>query len=950
MKSAALTRVLSLLALLALLAGLLAPVRPASAQAPETNPAIKAEALLQQMTPEEKVAQLFLVTFDGSEIDISSRIYQLVHDYHIGGVVLKSENDNFTGPANTVTGAAEMIAQLQSIAWEGAQGGEEDDVTPVNPPSQYIPLFIGISQEGDRYPYDQIIHGVTPLPNQMAIGATWNTDLAYQVGQVLGSELKAMGFNLFFGPSLDVLEVVHGEVSEDLGTRTFGGDPYWVARMGQAYIKGLHDGSGSGIAVIAKHFPGQGGSDRPPDTEVATVRKSLEQLKQIELFPFFQVTSPESDPGQVVDGLLVSHIRYQGFQGNIRATTRPISLDQAALEQVMGLEPFSQWHQNGGIIISDDLGSTAIRLHMDPTGEIFDARQVARNAFLAGNDLLYVDNFVGTNDQDAFTTIVRTLDHFAQKYREDPAFAQRVDNSVRRLLTLKYRLYPEFTLQAVLPDEADLENVGNAQSVSFEVARQAVTMISPDPSELQNVLPQPPELSDRIIFLTDVMTARQCSTCPERAIMPVDALQEAVLRLYGPQAGGQILDILLSSYSFNDLNRFLDDPTNVELMENDLLQADWVVVSMLNTSPNRSASGAFKRLLSERPDLVRNKRVVVFAFNAPYFLDATDISKITAYYGLYSKSSSFVDVAARILFQELPALGALPVSVPGAGYDLITATSPDPNQTIPLFLDYPPENAGGEAGETLTPVPSPPPGFQVNDTIPLRTGVIVDHNNHPVPDGTVVRFVFTTSTTDAITTQQVETVTRDGVAETSFKITTQGILEIRVESEPARNSIILRLDVINGQPAPVIEITITPEPTQTPTLTPTVTPTETLTATVAPEPPDPPGFGGWLLAMVAVWTSTGGIFWLSWQNGSLRWAVRWGLMSAMGGLAGYILYILLWKSDGWTADAGAAGVLAATLAGVALGCAGGWIWQHWLAGKPAGRSRSSLLQQGKDQA
>ena len=70
------------------------------------------------------------------------------------------------------------------------------------------------------------------------------------------------------------------------------------------------------LAVIAKNFPGRGGSDRLPDEEVATVRKSLEQLKLIELAPFFEVTDiADTTRNSIADGLLLSHIRYQGFPG-----------------------------------------------------------------------------------------------------------------------------------------------------------------------------------------------------------------------------------------------------------------------------------------------------------------------------------------------------------------------------------------------------------------------------------------------------------------------------------------------------------------------------------------------------------------------------------------------------------------------------------------------------------
>ena len=162
--------------------------------------------------------------------------------------------------------------------------------------------------------------------------------------------------------------------------------------MGRAYVAGLHSGSDNQLLVIAKHFPGVGGSDRLPEEEVSTVRKSLEQLKQIELAPFFAVTGNADSPESTVDGLLVSHIRYQGFQGNIRATTRPISFDPQALNQILALPQFAAWQSEGGLIISDDLGTQAVSEFYATGGGQFSARTAARDAFLAGNDMLYLGN------------------------------------------------------------------------------------------------------------------------------------------------------------------------------------------------------------------------------------------------------------------------------------------------------------------------------------------------------------------------------------------------------------------------------------------------------------------------------------------------------------------------------------------------------------------------------
>ena len=126
----------------------------------------------------------------------------------------------------------------------------------------------------------------------MAIGATWDTANAERVGSILGRELSTIGVNMLLGPSLDILENPIPGSTSDLGTRTFGGDPYWVGLMGQAYIDGIHAGSDGNMAVIAKHFPGYGGSDRATNIEIATVRKSLAELEQIDLVPFFTVTNP----------------------------------------------------------------------------------------------------------------------------------------------------------------------------------------------------------------------------------------------------------------------------------------------------------------------------------------------------------------------------------------------------------------------------------------------------------------------------------------------------------------------------------------------------------------------------------------------------------------------------------------------------------------------------------
>ncbi len=221
-------------------------------------------------------------------------------------------------------------------------------------------------------------------------------------------------------------------------------------------------------------------------------------------------------------------------------------------------------------------------------------------------------------------------------------------------------------------------------------------------------------------------------------------------------------------------------------------------------------------VLEQRPDLLRNKKVIVFAFNAPYFLDATDISKLTAYYGLYSKGPNFLDAAARVLFQEITPAGALPVSVPGIGYEVLDATKPDPTQIIPLY-EVIPGKPPPTTQVTTTPYPTAAPS-KIGDTIDLQTGVILDSNHHPVPDGTGVEFAFTIGG-DSGSTQQIEATTVLGIASLSYQVNKSGQIQIGVSSNQATQSMTITLNVPGGVTPGATVIMITPVPSITPTHT-----------------------------------------------------------------------------------------------------------------------------------
>ena len=935
-----------LAALLLVASLLLAPLAPARAQpfpAAGRGPALQqdqAVALLAQMTPEEKVGQLFLLSYQGTDVSPTSQIYQLITEHHISGVVIRARNDNLIGAPNQPEEAPRQLYEsaraLQLGEWNASLKAQ---ISPTSGDSflpTYIPLFIGLAQEGDGYPNDQVLTGMTRLSNQMALGASWIPDLAARSGEVLGKELSILGVNLLLGPSLDVLDTPNLGSTTNLGTRTFGGDPYWVGQMGSAYIRGVHTGGGGRIVVAATHFPGHGSSDRLPEEEVATVRKPLEELTNFDLAPFFAVTGNAASPLETADALLTSHIRYQGLQGNIRATTRPVSFDPQALDLLLKLPPLNTWLQNGGVMISDDLSNLAVRRFYDLTSQTFDPRRVALNAFLAGNDLLYVADFSSNSTPDAFTGVVRTLEFFAQKYREDAAFAQQVDDSVLRLINLKLRMYNTFTYSNVLASAGRLSELGQNQQVTFDVARQSATLLSPTQEEIDSTIPDPPNQNDRVVFVTDTRSGQQCSTCPAYPLIPPQALQEAVLRLYGPQAGGQVNTNNLISFTMEDLQAMLANRPAGEGLERSLERASWIVMSITGDV----GAQPLKQFLNERPDLFLQKRLIVFAFSAPYYLDATDISKLTAYYALYSKTPEFIDTAAYLLFQELRPVGAPPVSVAGIAYNLNEALFPNPAVPIPLEIEL--AAPAPVITSTATPEPTPVPQVRLGDVLPLRAGVILDHNGHAVPDGTPVHFIFALGGSEANSVRQTE-ITKGGVARTAYTVTAPGALEIHVESENARSRVI-RVDI----PPPGGEI-VTITPTEAPTATSTPTPplpTATQALIAATPPPAPvehsPGFGDWLIAVLV----SGGIglaaYRLAAAANQKRWGLRAGTLALIGGLSAYTYIaaalpgsaMLLQESTGQA-------VLTSSLVGAVLGLLAALAWRLSV------RLRSSTPASGK---
>jgi beta-N-acetylhexosaminidase len=215
--------------------------------------------------------------------------------------------------------------------------------------------------------------------------------------------------------------------------------------------------------------------------------------------------------------------------------------------------------------------------------------------------------------------------------------------------------------------------------------------------------------------------------------------------------------------------------------------------------------------------------------------------------------------------------------------------------------------------------------LRIGDTVYVRTGTILDHNQHIVPDGTVVRFTVLLSGEGSGIIQQVDQVTTRGVARASFALEKPGLVEIRVSSEPAVLSNAIQIDVSSDQ---VAVITVIPP-----------MPSETIEPT--PIPPTPvdedefvtgegyPRLTGWMFAIMFVGISALLTYWASSQLQSRLWGWRWGICVLLGGLIGYNYATLgLPGSSQIVLANGILGVLLISGVGELIGLGLAWLWSR----------------------
>jgi len=291
--------------------------------------------ILNRMTLEEKVAQLFVLQVYGTSADTTDptavaanqklwgvdNAQQLIAKYHPGGIIYY-----YVDPPNLVS--PQQVAHLSN----GIQRAALHTRVP-------IPATITTDQEQGSI-VTRVPAPFTQFPGAQALGAARSAQDAYTTSKITGEELKAIGITQDYAPDSDVNVNPANPV---IGVRSPGSDPSLVAKIASAEVDGYQ---AAGIIATAKHFPGHGDTDTDSHTGVPIINHTKEQWEKLDLPPF------KADIAHGVDSIMTAHIIVPALDPSLD----PATLSKPILTGILR----DQLHYKG-VIVTDALGMAGLR-------------------------------------------------------------------------------------------------------------------------------------------------------------------------------------------------------------------------------------------------------------------------------------------------------------------------------------------------------------------------------------------------------------------------------------------------------------------------------------------------------------------------------------------------------------------------------------------------------------
>lgn len=358
------------------------------APAPVIDEATKAAiAVVTEMTLEQKVAQMFVITPDALANVNGATVFgntskQAYSKYPVGGLIYTSKN--LKGKAQT----AEMVTKMKEYAME---------VTG-------LPVFLGVEEEGGTVTKiaSAAGYGVTKVDKMSTIGATGDANKAYEAGATIGSYMYDLGFNFNLAPVADILGNPENTAIKD---RAFSSDPTVVTSMVLSMLQGFEENN---IYGVVKHFPGHGSTAGDSSSQVAENPKNLEELRASDLVAFQNLINAGAD------FIMVGHISVP----NVTGSTAPSSMSEYMITQILRKEMSFD-----GIVITDALNKKAIT-------NTYDSATAAVTAIAAGADMILMP----ANFKEAYEGVIAAVNN-------GTLTEEQINTAVVRIVKAKHAMY-----------------------------------------------------------------------------------------------------------------------------------------------------------------------------------------------------------------------------------------------------------------------------------------------------------------------------------------------------------------------------------------------------------------------------------------------------------------------------------------------------------------------------
>ena len=293
------------------------------------------QLILENMTLEEKVGQLFMLGFNGTTL--TKKTSDWIACRHIGGLLILSRN-------------VQSDKQIKGITKEIQS-------------KTNIPLFISIDQEGgvvSRLQWNTIL-----TTSQMSMNTPQQ---AYDIAVERGNILRDLGINMNLAPVVEYIT----ESNSFMYNRVFRGTQQQVALKGESAIKGYNSVN---IISVPKHYPGHSNSSPDSHYYLPIVDITPSQWNSY-IYPFKYLIERDC-----VDIIMAGHVLYPKIDSKISTVSKEILTER--LRNDLSFD---------GVILSDDM-------EMDAIKDSGDIRKIAKESLLAGIDILIFSKETIEQDQ-----------------------------------------------------------------------------------------------------------------------------------------------------------------------------------------------------------------------------------------------------------------------------------------------------------------------------------------------------------------------------------------------------------------------------------------------------------------------------------------------------------------------------------------------------------------------